>query len=127
MEYKGGLFEVLAKIKAKPGMYLGHRSISDLFVFLSGYKVARRELGVQLTERELAFYENFHEFIQTWYQINNSNSWSKIVMLHCTDEQQGFVGVASLKENRFFELLTEFETRSPDLPISPPRNELAKL
>ena len=30
-EIKGGLFEILAKIKAKPGLYLGSSSLSDLF------------------------------------------------------------------------------------------------
>ena len=30
-ETKGSLFEILAKIKAKPGLYLGSSSLSDLF------------------------------------------------------------------------------------------------
>jgi len=30
-EIKGGLLEILAKIKAKPGLYLGSSSLSDLF------------------------------------------------------------------------------------------------
>ena len=34
----GGLFDLLAKIQARPGLYLGHRSLSDLFAFLMGYK-----------------------------------------------------------------------------------------
>lgn len=41
MQSKSGLFEVLAKIKTKPGMYIGHSSVSDLFIFLAGYKIAR--------------------------------------------------------------------------------------
>jgi hypothetical protein len=112
MESNSGLFEMLAKIKTKPGMYIGHSSVSDLFVFLAGYKTARRELGINPTERELLFYESFHEFVQNCYQIHSSKSWAKIIMLYCSDERQGFVGVASLKENRFFELLEKFETRS---------------
>jgi len=104
MESKSGLFEVLAKIKTKPGMYIGHSSVSDLFVFLAGYKTARRELGVNPTERELIFYEGFHEFVQSCYQIHTSKSWSKIIMLYCSDERQGF--------DRFFELLEKFETSS---------------
>jgi hypothetical protein len=86
--------------------------VSDLFVFLAGYKTARRELGVKPTERELVFYEGFHEFVQNSYQIHSSKSWAKIIMLYCSDERQGFVGVASLKENQFFELLEKFETSS---------------
>jgi len=48
MEVKGGLFEILSKIKARPGLYIGRPSLSDLFMFLVGYKTARRELGIML-------------------------------------------------------------------------------
>ena len=104
MESNSGLFEILAKIKIKPGMYIGYSSVSDLFIFLAGYKIARRELGVSPTERELVFYEGFHEFVQNCYQIHSSKSWAKIIMLYCSDEGQGF--------DRFFELLEKFETSS---------------
>lgn len=104
MESKGGLFEILAKIKTKPGMYIGHSSVSDLFIFLAGYKIARRELGINPTDRELVFYESFHEFVQNCYQIHSSKSWAKIIMLYYSDERQGF--------ERFFELLEKFETSS---------------
>ena len=104
MESNSGLFEILTKIKTKPGMYLSHSSVSDLFVFLAGYKMARRELGASPTERELVFYEGFHEFVQNCYQIHSSKSWAKIIMLYCADERQGF--------DRFFELLEKFETSS---------------
>jgi hypothetical protein len=104
MESNSGLFEILAKIKAKPGMYIGHSSVSDLFVFLAGYKTARRELGISPTDRELLFYQGFHEFVQNFYQIHSSKSWAKIILLYCSDEIQGF--------ERFFELLEKFETSS---------------
>ncbi len=109
MESNSGLFEILAKIKTKPGMYIGHSSVSDLFIFLAGYKIARRELGVSPTERELVFYESFHEFVQNCYQIHRSQSWAKIIMLYCSDERQGF--------DLFFELLEQspvYLTRQPD-------------
>jgi hypothetical protein len=117
MESKGGLFEILAKIKAKPGMYIGHPSVSDLFIFLTGYKTARRELGIRPNDRESIFYESFNEFIQERYQIHSSNSWAKIIMLNCSDEKQGF--------DRFFELLAEFEARSKNLQQA--QNDLVKL
>ena len=104
MEDRGGLFEILAKIEAKPGIYIGHRSVSDLFIFIAGYKTARRELGIEPTERELAFYRDFNEFVQNRDRVRTSNSWAKIIMLGCADEQQGF--------DRFFELLAEFEAQT---------------
>ena len=104
MESAIGLCEILAKIKTKPGMYIGNSSVSDLFIFLAGYKTARRELGVNPTGRELIFYEGFHEFVQSYYQIHTSKSWAKIIMLYCSDERQGL--------DRFFELLEKFENSS---------------
>jgi hypothetical protein len=117
MESKGGLFEILAKVKAKPGIYIGHPSVSDLFVFLTGYKTARRELGIRPNDRELIFYESFHKFVQDLYQTHSSNSWAEIIMLNCLEEKQGF--------DRFFELLAEFEARSKGLKQA--QNDLVKL
>ena len=54
-----GLFEILDKIKTKPGMYIGRPSVSDLFMFIVGYECARSELGIELTESEDDFYGEF--------------------------------------------------------------------
>jgi hypothetical protein len=114
MESKIGLFEILAKIKNKPGMYIGRASLSDLFIFLAGYKTARRELGINPTDRELSFYDGFHDFVQNYYQIHSSNSWAKIIMIYCSSEQHGF--------ERFFELLEEFEANSAENTQEIPTN-----
>ena len=102
-----GLFTILEKIKAKPGMYIGRSSVSDLFMFLVGYKTARKELGIELTEEEADFYENFHGFVEKRYKLHTSNSWGKIIMLYCHSEKDGF-------EN-FFKLLDEFKGRDQSL------------
>jgi hypothetical protein len=109
MDSKGGLFEILGKIKARPGMYIGKPSVSDLFMFLVGYKTARRELGIQSTEEEIDFYDEFHNFIETRYKVRTSNSWAKIIMLYCHDEKDGF--------ERFFNLLDEFKQRDKNLDV----------
>jgi hypothetical protein len=101
-EIKGGLFEILAKIKAKPGLYLGSSSLSDLFIFLAGYKTARKELGIESTPAEIKFYQEFHQFVETKYNLQTTNSWAKIILLYCRDESQGF--------ERFFQLLEDFKT-----------------
>lgn len=95
-----GLFEILDKIKTKPGLYLGKPSVSDLFMFLAGYKTARRELGIEPDEEEQRFYQEFSEFVQNTYQIKTVNSWAKIIMLSCQDEKEGF--------KVFFDLLNDF-------------------
>lgn len=107
MDRKGGLFEILGKIKARPGMYIGKPSVNDLFMFLVGYKTARRELGIESTEEEIEFYDEFHNFVERRYKLRTSNSWAKIIMLYCHDEKDGF--------ERFFNLLDEFKQRDKSL------------
>lgn len=101
------LFDILQKIKTKPGMYIGRTSVSDLFHFLVGFKTALRELGVEATKEEMDFYREFQPWIQKKYHVSTSNSWAKIIMLHCGSEQEGF--------NTFYRLLDEFQNRNKSL------------
>ncbi|NEQ68964.1 MAG: hypothetical protein F6K21_26365 [Symploca sp. SIO2D2] len=54
-----GLYEILQKVKARPGMYIGKPALNDLFMFLVGYKTARRELGIELSQEEKEFQREF--------------------------------------------------------------------
>ena len=98
-----GLYDVLQKVKTKPGMYIGRPSVSDLFIFIVGYEFARGELDIEPTEWEDDFNENFQPWLQKKYHVSTSNSWAKIIMLYCGNEQEGF--------NAFYRLLDEFQTR----------------
>lgn len=100
-------FDILQKIKAKPGMYIGHASVSDLFMFLVGYKTALRELKIESTEDEMDFYREFQPWLQQKYHVSTSNSWAKIIMLYCVNEKEGF--------ESFFKLLDEFLARDKNL------------
>jgi hypothetical protein len=83
------LFETLDQIQQQPGLYIGKASVSDLFMFLVGYKFARKQLGIELTDTERHFYQNFH-------------GWAKIIMLYSPDEKTGF--------ETFFKLLKQFKS-----------------
>jgi hypothetical protein len=107
MPVKGSLFEILGKIKARPGLYIGRSSVSDLFMFLVGYKTARRELGIEPTQEEVKFYQEFHQFVEKKYNLHTSNAWAKIIMLYSPDEKQGF--------ERFFQLLEEFQQQHQEV------------
>jgi hypothetical protein len=96
------LFTLLAKIKAKPALYLGVPSVSDLFMFLAGYKTARSEMGQSPTAAELQFYREFQPWLQAKYQITTNKSWAKIIQFYARDDREAF--------DRFFELLDEFQT-----------------
>ncbi|BAZ11935.1 hypothetical protein NIES4071_37630 [Calothrix sp. NIES-4071] len=100
-------FEILEKIKTKPGMYIGSPSVSDLFHFLVGFKTALRELGIKATDEEMDFYREFQPWVQKKYHVSTSNSWAKIIMLHCASEQEGL--------NVFYKLLEEFKSRDTSL------------
>lgn len=95
-----GLFEVLDQIKAKPGLYLGRPSVSDLLMFLNGYEFAREQLGIELTEAEERFHDEFQPWLQQKMGVTSVTSWAKLIMLSCHDEKAGF--------DLFFQLLNEF-------------------
>ncbi len=102
-----GLLEILPKIQARPGMYLGKPSVSDLYMFIVGYKTARRELGIEPNEGENYFYGEFQPWLQQRFNLQSVNSWAKIIMLYSVDEREGF--------EYFFKLLDEFLLRDKSL------------
>ena len=102
-----GLYEILRKVQTRPGMYIGNVSISDLFVFLAGYKTARLELGIEPSPEELEFYREFQPWLQNRFQVQTVNSWANIIRLYSQDEKEAF--------NYFFKLLDEFLSREKAL------------
>lgn len=94
------LFQVLEQIKSNPGLYLGRPSVSDLLMFLNGYEFARTQLGIELTEAEERFYDEFQPWLQQKLGVTSVTSWAKLIMLSCHDEKAGF--------ERFFQFLDEF-------------------
>jgi hypothetical protein len=102
-----GLYEVLAKIKARPGMYIGKPYISILRHFLVGYLFARDEMQIELSEEETDFYEHFHDWVQRRFKVQTSNSWANIILLFTRDEKDAF--------EEFFKLLDEFKLRDKSL------------
>jgi hypothetical protein len=96
-------YDLLDRIKNRPGMYIGQASVSDLFMFLSGYRCSLREQGVQLSEQEREFH-HFQPWLQKKFNVSTSASWAKMILLFTGDEQLGF--------KTFFELLEEFRHQS---------------
>lgn len=91
--------ELLHKIKKRPGMYLGEASITRLKIFLMGYSIARRELGLGLTKQEKQF-SQFQQWVKYHYQVNSNQGWDKIILSQVNDEK--------LALNLFFDLLDKF-------------------
>lgn len=112
------LYELLGKIKQRPSLYLGKRSLSHLHVFLDGYTFACRQLGIPLTEQEKKF-EEFQEWIEIRFNQVSTQSWSRIILFYSEDE------AAAL--NRFFELLEEFLSSGDSSKNSDEANKWEKL
>ena len=98
-----GFYELIAKIKKRPALYLGKESISHLQVFLDGYTFARRELKVPVSNEEADF-ENFQEWIEGKFNLPDTQSWAKIILFYSADERDAL--------ERFFELFDEFVKRN---------------
>ena len=104
------LYETLAQIKNQPAQYLRQTSLPHLFVFLNGYKIAKRDLGITITSEEQKFYRYFQPWIQQKLKIKTVNSWANIIQLFCINDREAF--------NYFFELLAEFN--QGEKPSEPP-------
>jgi hypothetical protein len=105
------LFPLLEKIKTKPGLYIGKASISDLRMFIVGYRFARSEAKLPPTDAENDFYKNFQPWLQLRLNVRTSNAWDKIILFTVSNEQQAF--------EYFFQLLEDFTTRDRKQDIDP--------
>lgn len=97
------LYTLIEKIKKAPSMYLGRHSIICLQAFLSGYSVAKYELGEQPTKQDRDFME-FPEWIRKKFNVQTSQSWANIILFYSEDESKAL--------DKFFELLGEFIDRN---------------
>ena len=101
--------DILGLIKKRPGMFLGTASISRLDMLLRGCSLARREVGVALTNTERKF-EGFQLWIPEKYEIKSNQSWAKIILFYSMDETEAL--------ERFFELYEEYLHRDKSLEIN---------
>jgi hypothetical protein len=92
-------YDLLHQIEQKPALFLGSPSLSNLYMFLTGYQFARRESKLPLSPQEREF-QGFQPWLQDRLGIKTSQSWSQLILFHSTDERDAF--------ERFFRLFDEF-------------------
>jgi hypothetical protein len=95
-----GVYEISQQVKITPEMYIGTPSITNLFMFLDGYEAAKVELGIEPSETDIEFHQNFEPWLQQKFQVQTINCWAKIIKSHADDEKEAF--------DYFFQLLDEF-------------------
>lgn len=101
------IYELLERIKPRPGMYLGKKSITLLKAFISGYYFARQTNNVAILE-EIPPFGKFHDWIARYYNWESSTAgWNNIILQELGDEAKAL--------DVFFELLELFKQRLPIL------------
>ena len=98
------LYDLLRNIEKRPAMYLGQPSISQLRAFLSGYFLAKKQMGTAESAQEKHF-SNFQSWIEQKFSIASSQSWDKIILFFSQDEHKAL--------ERFFVLLEEYQKVMP--------------
>ena len=93
------LNDLLQEIHQKPGLYIGRPSINDLYMLITCYNFAFRQLNRPYSEQECQFRE-FQPWLQKRLNIKTSQSWSRLILFHCVDERDAFF--------EFFNLFSEF-------------------
>jgi hypothetical protein len=98
------LYTLLRKIQKAPSMYLGQSSISCLQAFISGYNVAKYELGAGESSQDQDF-QDFPDWIRQKFNIQTSQSWASVLLFYSEDEQKAL--------DLFFTVFEEFLQRHP--------------
>lgn len=95
------LYDLIQRIKQRPGLYLGKRSIIRLNMLLLGYSQARMELGLPRTSQEIEF-DKFQDWIQERFKITSSHGWDSIILFYSIDERDAL--------DKFFDLFEKFRS-----------------
>ena len=92
------IYELLLKIKERPGMYLGKKSIIRLNMFISGYYL--RQYEIDYSYRSIL--EKFGDFVNDYCLTNaRAAGWATNIYRYAKkDDEKAF--------DLFFELLDEF-------------------
>ncbi|MDP4176787.1 MAG: hypothetical protein Q8900_00415 [Bacillota bacterium] len=89
------LINLLYKIKERPGMYIGCKSLTSLADFVNGYLLAKHEDGINIE-----FFDGFNKWIAEKYSIKSTHDWSRIISFYYLSPESAF--------DKFYEHLEEF-------------------
>lgn len=79
------ILDILERIRAKPGLFLGRPSASTLHAFLSGFALARKETDAG----DYEFLAGFNRWVLERYKITSNQGWAKIIQFQSlTDDDE---------------------------------------
>ena len=87
MEMKYRVISILTKIREKPVIYIGQKSITLLDAFLCGYKTCLYE---EHGYEDFHYINDFQEFVANKYGIKSSQNWSSIIRFYSCSESEAF-------------------------------------
>lgn len=95
---------VIDRIRTRPGMYLGSKSITALWHFLNGYHMAEFERDTEKCRKLSLLPLDFgfmHEYVNFRFDLRNNRGWCQNILDICDgNEEKGL--------DKFFELYDEF-------------------
>jgi hypothetical protein len=100
------LRELLIEIKRRPGMYIGHQSLTRLSSFIGGWLFGK----VEVPDADIL--NGFQDWIAIKYHITSSHGWDDIILFFELDERSAF--------DRFWILFDEYLLISGKQPLGQP-------
>jgi hypothetical protein len=102
-ELDESIYDMLERIRRKPGMYIAIPSINRLHAFLVGYTAGLGRVGFAV--RDGGDFHRFHDWVARRLGFGGSASgWCNMILDKSTSEADAF--------KRFFDLLDEFRKES---------------
>jgi len=98
------IYEILARIRLRPAMYLGKCSLIRLRAFVEGCTFMAQEFGVE--SRDHPDFGAFHDWVAQRFGWRESTAgWCNIILEECGDDDQKAL-------ESFFELVDDYRRQS---------------
>lgn len=84
------IYDMLEKIRLRPGMYLGAESITCFYQFIAGYRTGLLDAGVDKYEQlyPLPFYEFFPAYCTVGYQEARRINYAEMFLKQCGNKEK---------------------------------------
>lgn len=93
------IYEMFEDLRERPGMYLGKKSITLLYVYFGGY--IHKDFKANFTNYHTSFCD-FTEFVRKYHNGSLSKGWSSLILDATDGDEEKAVDL-------FYELLDEFK------------------
>ena len=79
VERQYSIYDLLAIIRKRPGMYIGEITLNNLFNYISGYRAAMDIAGIE--DISIPEFYDFHEFVKEQYGYRESTAgWANMIL-----------------------------------------------